>query len=694
MTFFLFGRPRAVVVALVIAACAPAYYAAHQVKKARRFEIGSMDTGYLRVSREYRRPAMMDGPIRHEDGTVEVIDFYGRLTERRAEIRLPYHVKRTPVRLFLRCHRFGLKGIVTLTVNGEHIDDFVFVETSYPWAGIRTVVPQRVAERGPLVIELVTKGGDAPPSHLPAELGVGLDWIDVDPMSRGAAIVPTGIMYLGVYAFVLGGFAFAVSIGLGLPRATIVLVVSAVLSLASTTWFPVEATIALSRLWLIFVLAFVVHLALVWLSALPRDEARFVSGLVASAMLFHSLLIFSPNHLPPDVPDHAVQASWLSSVHYTYTSLTDYAQALSRFVTDEAVLMGIGSGGDQVPAQSYGAPYPPFFYMLAYGVSGGVTHLRFVLEFLAVAMAALMLVVVYLVARAIWNNETTARIAAILFALEISVWHHANRGHGPGVFGALFVLVFLGFLVSTKGAFSSRCAVVAFTFLTSMVALCYAASLIQVVLFVPILAALLVLARSNISEGFARQLLVGFAVGIAIAIALFYAPYAVEAVTAEASSEVLLSRATEYDPPATFYFLRNLMRDSVRILANGHALFVLLSFLGLAFLRTSNANPFHKCVLWAGVLTYVAMLVLKDPAFVPRVFLHVKEDLFYAPLACMLVALPATRLWTSDKRRRWLVVAAFAGLGYLSVRDKAWNVDTLHPQPLARFVEPGEGRRV
>ena len=50
----LFGRPRAVVVALVIAACAPAYNAAHQVKKARRFDNAARWTrvvgGYLRVS--------------------------------------------------------------------------------------------------------------------------------------------------------------------------------------------------------------------------------------------------------------------------------------------------------------------------------------------------------------------------------------------------------------------------------------------------------------------------------------------------------------------------------------------------------------------------------------------------------------------------------------------------------------------
>ena len=65
---------------------------------------------------------------------MEVIDFYGRLTERRAadtaSVQRETHAGAAVPVVAIDS---GLKGIVTLTVNGEHIDDFVFVETSkYP----------------------------------------------------------------------------------------------------------------------------------------------------------------------------------------------------------------------------------------------------------------------------------------------------------------------------------------------------------------------------------------------------------------------------------------------------------------------------------------------------------------------------------------------------------------------------------
>ena len=52
--------------------------------------------------------------------------------------------------------------------------------------------------------------------------------------------------------------------------------------------------------------------------------------LVASAMLFHSLLIFSPNHLPPDVPNHAVQASWRRCCTARSKSLTSLCRLPSH----------------------------------------------------------------------------------------------------------------------------------------------------------------------------------------------------------------------------------------------------------------------------------------------------------------------------------------------------------------------------
>ena len=93
------------------------------------------------------------------------------------------------------------------------------------------------------------------------------------------------------------------------------------------------------------------------------------------------------------------------------------------------------------------------------------------------------------------------------------------------------------------------------------------------------------------------------------------------------------------------------MRDTVRILSNGYPLYVALSLVGLFTLGRYNTLGFHRRVLFAAVLTYVTMLILKDPIFLPRVFLHAKEDLFYSPIACLLAALPLASLWASRTLR-------------------------------------------
>jgi hypothetical protein len=395
------------------------------------------------------------------------------------------------------------------------------------------------------------------------------------------------------------------------------------------------------------------------------------------------------------VPLHAVQVSWLSETDFSYDDLVEYSRTLSRSITEGAVLMETESGSadrDPAPERAFGAPYPPFFYLLAYGVSRADGDLRFAVEMLAVVMASLMLALVFLTASAVWKDGPKARIAALLFALEISVWHHVNRGHAPGVFGALFVLFFLWYLTAFPDAVQRARGFVVFTLVTLVTALCYTVAFVQISIF---MAAFTALSFAFGAGGSFRSLLrpaAAFALGIAGAVALFYAPYLAQAARSSSSSEVLLDRAAAFDPPASFLFLRNQLRDTVRIYRNGHAVYVLLSFLGLALLARSGAASHQRRLLWAAFAAYVVMLTLKDPAFVPRIFLHAKEDLFYAPFACLLAALPLAWLW-ERWRLRPLVVGVFLALFALSLRDKAWNASTLSPQPLASLSLASEPAR-
>ena len=88
-----------------------------------------MDWDFLGNPEAFEKRNRMDGPIRYSDGSVEVIQFYGRIALDNAEIRLPYHARRSPLRLRIRCRRFGLGGSVELTVNGVLLEEFVFGET-------------------------------------------------------------------------------------------------------------------------------------------------------------------------------------------------------------------------------------------------------------------------------------------------------------------------------------------------------------------------------------------------------------------------------------------------------------------------------------------------------------------------------------------------------------------------------------
>ncbi len=231
--------------------------------------------------------------------------------------------------------------------------------------------------------------------------------------------------------------------------------------------------------------------------------------------------------------------------------------------------------------------------------------------------------------------------------------------HAPGSLGELFVLFWIYFLVAYPERLSTRKGLAAFAGISMLTALSYLASLVQILpARVGHRCAPLCLWRSRTRAPLRR----GPQPGLLGAFVLYYAPYAV---AAAGKSGLLLDRAT-YDPPATFFFLRNQMRDTVRILMNGYPLYLLLALGGYLVLPlSSGASRYHRQLLAAAGLTYVLMLLLKDPLFFPMIFLHAKEDLFFAPVACLLGASFSSYLWSTGRpvvsrwresclsRRRW-----------------------------------------
>ena len=666
-------RPSLLAAAALIAG-ALLYPVAFQVTDTVRFDLGSMDWDYLMNEERVHNRVRMQGPTRLPDGRVEVIEFYGRLTAREVRFRLPYHGVASPLRLRLRCHRFGLEGTVHLRVNGEPLDSFVFTDRSYPWGGVQVVVPQDVAERGPLTIEIETEGGKPSPSHLPEALGIGIDWIEVEPLSRGVELrVPWTTVALALL-FPLAGALFTRSTGASLPLAVLVLAALLVLVLVVTTLTPFTTAMALRRLWVVFPLGFLLHRGLRrafigrWRPELAPQEITYVSHVFVIACLAHSVLIFFPNHAPPDLWNHLPQVEWLSELPLDFDSIYRYSTSSDPF-DDGHVRPHFGV--------EYGAPYPPFFYVLTLAATKLHGDARFLIEFLSVLVIAAMTVPLFLLARTVFHDPRIAQLAVLLFVLEISAWHHAHRVHGPGTMGALLVLVWMVYLTAYHDSLYERAHLWIFAVLSATAALSYTASLVQLCIFTAVLLLLLWIGGPR---SLTKRVVLGFGMGLLASFVFYYAPYALEAIR---KSSLLLDRAT-YDPPATFFFLRNQMRDTVRILYNGYPLFVALSIGGWVLLCRAEVVGFHRRLLVTWGLTYVLMLLLKDPALLPMILLHAKEDLFYASLACLLGGLFLTCLWARPPWGRVIVIGVFLAAALLAIRDQHLNRNTLHDQRIAQ----------
>ena len=639
-----------------------------------------MDRDYLANRDQFHSRLRMNGPIRLADGGVDVIDFYGRLTRRRFGFVLPYHAISSPVEIRIRCHRFGLDGTLAMSVNGHPIGDFVFTDRSYPWGGIKAVIPQHVAEIGPLEVELEIRDDESSGGRFPEDLGVGVDWIEVAPLSRGVILLPSLKHLLLATAFPLFGFVFIRWTGGSFRASFVVLFLGVGLVSIFTALAPQLSLMAWSRLWVLFPCGWALFAILRKLSVkagepvLDGTDAAFLSRLFVGVALVQSVVIFFPNHAPPDLWNHIPQVEWLETLELTPGDFYRYSTSSDVF-DDGHVRPHFGT--------AYGAPYPPWFYITVFAVSRLHDDPRFLVEFLPVLFGAIMLVLVFLITKAIWHDGLTPRLSAILLGLEISLWHHAHRVHAPGILGELLVLLWILCLVLWHRKLTTRSGMLVFSVLTAATLLSYPASLVQVSIMTTSLVLLLAVSKDEEDKKLAWRLISCFGLGLAVSFSVYYLPYAREAV---ARNQALLDRM-EYDPPATFLFLRNQMRDTVRILRNGYPLYVVLSLFGWVLLWRNGTARFHKRVLYAAGMTYVIMLVLKDPVLLPRIFLHAKEDLFYAPIACILSAVVLARIWRSSDRGRAIAIGLVVVFLGLMLRDQYLNVDTLHDQPVVRGVE-------
>jgi hypothetical protein len=649
--------------AILAAASAPLFLHAFRSSSGFRIELGGADEGYRRGSwgRDYRD----HGPFRVRRGESRITYFQARMAEDGARIRIPSIVS-GDARLRLRVHRYGQPGIVRISASGVELGSIVFEEDSYPW-GVRSIgVPRRFLERSSFEIELqreeVREGIELPPRAICA-----FDWIELAPADGRAALRPSPSQWLfavGIPVLVLAALRFAGS-GLVLSFGVAALA-SAGIALAHAV-APGSAAYAASRVWLAFPLGAILFFVLAKLLRLSADTARRVGAGFTLVLLASSTVIFWPDHAPPDVQPHVRQIERVASSEWTGEVFWELSSSYGK----EGRTLSLGR---RHPDADYVAPYTPWSYFLVHGLRFVLDEPRFLVEYLAVFLGSVLVVFVYGLTASLASARDAPAFAAALAALEISIWHHASRTHTPALLGTVLLVAAALYLSARYRDLARPAAALRFALLSLAATVSYPATLLH---FVTLVAWLFLLeawaARPLRLRPQAISLLLGSALSVLGATAIFYRRFL------GSSGMSTAFHPESYRAPATFSFLRNQARDTVQILELGHPAFLALAVPAYLRLRSWTSGEFPRRLVWAWTATYLTLLILKDPFFFPALLLQIKEDLFFAPMACALGGMSLASLAGKGRFGRLMAYSLLGALLLLRANDYLYNADMIHP---------------
>ena len=628
-----------------------------------RVELGAADESYRTID-TWGRPYEDKGPYRIRRGERTMTHFAARMAYQDAVVVVPDVVRGSDAELRLRMHRYGEPGIVRLFANGVALEELVFEEDSYPWDVRRLSVPRSFLGSGDLRLELrsiaTKEHGRLPPGAV-----ASFDWIEIAP-NPGGRLVPTPRQWLFALALplLIYGAVRGLARGrwLGEASAFLALALVAVAHAASAG----SAATAASRLWIAFPIAAVVYLVIQRIAGPDAFSTRRLSSAFALVLLASSTVIFWPDHLPPDVRPHLRQLRRIETTPWTAEGLWEIASSYGK---DGRTL----SLGRYHPQADYVAPYPLGSYFVIQGARRLLDEPRFLVEYLAILSAALLVLLTYALTKRLCSDPLAPAVAAVLFTCDLATWHHASRAHMPALFGQVFFVSAVVYLLARQRDLHRFRPALIFGLLSFAATLAYSATLLHFVLFMVWLVFLeVVSARSILMHREARGFLAASIAGTLASVAVFYQHF----LGAGGSKLALLSSAG-YRAPASFFFLRNQIRDTVRVLASGYPLSWLVAIPAFAKLGAWTRSAFSRRVVWAWTLTFLTFLVLKDPIFFPRLFLQIKEHLFFACLLSALGGMTLSKLSQSGSKGKVAVAVVLTLAVALRVGDYASNADMI-----------------
>ena len=638
-----------------------AVYALARPPAAVTLDAGAPEGGFLGAGWSESIRTDLDAEVGALDPTAAGFNrFRVRAASPGAEIALPVAAREGPLRLRVRALA-RTRTAVAFHVAGTTGDEVIVPKG--PWASYDVDLP-RAADGG---VEAVLALRPLPMVRVPDEyMNHPVIWIaDMEASAPAGLVFSTGAR-VGMAAAALAVFVFAIAIGAGGSAAALAAVGAAIAVIVAARLVPIPFLVLITRLGPFALAAgLLTRLALKCQRSLSPRVRAALCALVAAGTLWHGSLPFVPGFDPYDVEVHVRRAQDLGRVPFTYDALLRYGSHLptetQTFGTATAAL------GERTLI-----PYTPLPYIFFYALHRSGIDLHWGMIALDAALLMALAPWVWVVTARVWT-AAAAWIAALLYVLDLPVWHHLGRAHVPASFGNALGTAALLYLALEAGRLEERRRIAAGAAIVAVAVLGYSSSIVIFGLFGAALLVLFVTDARALSVPAKKGTVAALLLGAVLAGLVFYFHYVPGLLhgTGQLQQEPDLFKAR------TFLIFHNESRQSMRVWAAGFLITLVAGLLAAPF-ALRRAWPPARPIFAAWLMTWALVMVFKEPVFFPRPMRWAKEDQFIGPLLAVFIGaalgtLP--RAWM-----RWSAGAAFVAVAlWLQIGDFRTQMTGLMP---------------
>ena len=277
-----------------------------------------------------------------------------------------------------------------------------------------------------------------------------------------------------------------------------------------------------------------------------------------------------------------------------------------------------------------------------------------------------------MVARRVWTAGG-AWIAAILYTLDLPVWHHLGRAHVPASFGAALGTSALLFLAHQADRLDTPRRMAGAGGVLALAVLGYSSLVVLFGLFGIALLALVSGDAAGLTVPARKGLLIALMVGGLLSGAVFYFHYLPGLVHGAGP----LQAEPDLFEARTYLIFHNESRQSMRVWAAGFAIPLAAGLLAAPF-ALRRALPSARPILASWLLAWPMIMLAKEPFLFPRPLRWAKEDQFISPLMGLFVG---AVVWSLPRPwMRWGAAALAVGMAlWLELGDFRIHVSGLMP---------------